>query len=585
MSDSILPYEPVAFGATSGLIHGGTGRTGVVICNDWGFEGTCARRSLRILADRLAGLGYPVLRFDYPGTGESLALPLDVDGLQIFDDTLAQASDILRIRRGVTKVISVGLGFGAVLVGNAIARQDDQAAGAVLLAPVLNGRAYLRELQLRASMIAEVTGVRPEPLPDGAFSVAGFVMSPGLAAEIKSLRISAEQFPRDLPILVLNRGGRENEADFASKIAARNPVNRTAVFWGYDDLMTDPTAAKVPQPDFTAVAEWIRTQFPPEAASAAQSGPIAPAMTGAGFVETIHIIGRENQMVGTWCCPERGQTGPAVVFFNAGGTPRSGWADHVRTTARRLAQDGIASLRIDVSDVGDSHPASQGDEIVHYSECQLHDISDALDFVETRGVRSVVAAGTCSGAYLALRGAISDQRIAGIVAVNLQRFLWDRREDVEQALRFDHTDTGAYARKLLDASKLKKLFTGQVSALSLSRFLATRALRSLESRTAPYLFGLSPSSRIYRRVNSELRDLRDRNVRIDFLFSVGDVGIPHMERVLGKDGRNAAAFPNLDLTFIPDADHNLTPAPAQEIYYAKIKSAVERISGSDGARA
>ena len=159
------------------------------------------------------------------------------------------------------------------------------------------------------------------------------------------------------------------------------------------------------------------------------------------------------------------------------------------------------------------------------------------------------------------------------MAVNLQRFLWDPRDDLRNALRFDHTDTTAYARKLVDTDKLKRLVSGQVPVFSLAAFLLRRTLRKAEQNLAPYLFGLSPFARISRQVHSELRALSDRGARIELIFSTGDPSIPHMEHILGKHGARATSYPGLALTFIDGADHNLTPKPALEIYRRKILEA------------
>src|SRR4051812_34449398 len=44
---------------------------GVVLCNPFGYEMMCSHRAYRHLAERLATAGFPVLRFDYDGTGDS----------------------------------------------------------------------------------------------------------------------------------------------------------------------------------------------------------------------------------------------------------------------------------------------------------------------------------------------------------------------------------------------------------------------------------------------------------------------------------------------------------------------------------
>ncbi|ADZ72337.1 alpha/beta fold hydrolase [Polymorphum gilvum] len=569
--DPFAPCQPVALGDTFGLFHGGAGTTGVIVCEDWGYEGLCARRSLRHLADRLAADGYPVLRFDLPGMGDSLADPAGIAGLEPFDTTLAVACSALRTVRSVERIVLVGLGFGALLAARHAARADDGIAGLVLMAPVAAGRAYVRELQLRGTMIAEVTGAAAEVADGVALSVAGFAMSEGLASAVRAVRLSADDLPPQVPVLTLARPGRAAEEDFARALAAREPRSAAATFTGYDALMSDPTAAEVPAGDFETVTAWIGATAPADPLPAPAIGTAAEAsLAGPGFVDTVHVFGHRCHLVGTWCRPSGPRSGTPILFFNAGATPRAGWSGSVGQAARRLAGQGIPSLRIDVADVGDSRPIAGGAAVVHYNAQQIDDVRDALDLMESLGEPAAVAAGTCGGAYLALRGAVADARISDVVAVNLQRLLWDPREDVAEALRFDHTDTAAYARKLVDVDKLKKLLTGQVPVFALARFLLVRILRRLEQKGSPWLFGLTPFARLYRQVHRDLQALAERGVRVELLFSAGDPGIAHIERILGPGGCRAAGYGNLDVSLIDRADHNLTPQAAREIYWRKL---------------
>src|SRR4029453_12762043 len=55
---------------------------GVVLCAPIGSEYICAYRAWRILAERLAGVGFDVFRFDYEGTGDSAGDPEEPNRLQ-----------------------------------------------------------------------------------------------------------------------------------------------------------------------------------------------------------------------------------------------------------------------------------------------------------------------------------------------------------------------------------------------------------------------------------------------------------------------------------------------------------------------
>jgi len=64
---------PVSFDGCLGWLHsdGGSNR-GVVICPGGDYEALSIHQTFRVLADRIAAAGLPTLRFDYPGTGDSL---------------------------------------------------------------------------------------------------------------------------------------------------------------------------------------------------------------------------------------------------------------------------------------------------------------------------------------------------------------------------------------------------------------------------------------------------------------------------------------------------------------------------------
>ncbi|MCC8972914.1 alpha/beta hydrolase, partial [Bradyrhizobium sp. Cham227] len=63
--------KPVVFADTIGWLNVAKGRRGVVIAGAHGHEDLCSRRFLKLLSDRAAAAGLPVLLFDYPGCGDA----------------------------------------------------------------------------------------------------------------------------------------------------------------------------------------------------------------------------------------------------------------------------------------------------------------------------------------------------------------------------------------------------------------------------------------------------------------------------------------------------------------------------------
>lgn len=95
--------------------------TGVVVCYPLGHEYFRTYRSCVQLADRLARLGFPVLRFDYVGSGDSEG-DCGHNGIDGWLDDIADSVAELQRREPVREIALCGLRFGAALAALAAAR-------------------------------------------------------------------------------------------------------------------------------------------------------------------------------------------------------------------------------------------------------------------------------------------------------------------------------------------------------------------------------------------------------------------------------------------------------------------------------
>jgi pimeloyl-ACP methyl ester carboxylesterase len=139
-------FEPAALGETLYArthIPRQPRETGVVIVAPIGRERIRICHEMAVLGRDLAQVGYPVLRFDFRGEGESAREFRDSTVETRVEDTLAAAAE-LRRRTGVRKVALVGLHLGASVAACAATR-----AGADFLAlcdPVTDPQAYVSGL-------------------------------------------------------------------------------------------------------------------------------------------------------------------------------------------------------------------------------------------------------------------------------------------------------------------------------------------------------------------------------------------------------------------------------------------------------
>lgn len=162
-----------------GVFHprqGASRNEAVVLCNPFGQEYLRAHKSIRRLAINLADLGYPVLRFDYRGTGDSAG---DLDGVTAdqWVDDIGHAIQEIMDMAAVPKIALVGLRLGALLAARA-ASQFEQVSRLVLWDPIADGAAYVEGIR---SAIAESQTQNSRSriiAPDGTLHFNGFCMPP-----------------------------------------------------------------------------------------------------------------------------------------------------------------------------------------------------------------------------------------------------------------------------------------------------------------------------------------------------------------------------------------------------------------------
>jgi alpha-beta hydrolase superfamily lysophospholipase len=176
-----------------------------VVCNPFGQEGLRAHRSLRELAARLARAGFPVLRFDYHGTGDSAGEGEDAR----LDDWLADvalAADEAKETSGRERVCLVGLRLGASLAALAAARRTDVAA-LVLWDPVVRGTEYVAEIRRQHGewMADHVQGWSAPAATD---EVLGFPLPAALAEGLGAVDLTAlDRAPAPATLVVSSAAG------------------------------------------------------------------------------------------------------------------------------------------------------------------------------------------------------------------------------------------------------------------------------------------------------------------------------------------------------------------------------------------
>lgn len=196
---------PLYFGPMAqplfGMLHrpaGAVRRTGIVLCTSWGTEYLRSYRGLRQLAQALSHSGFPVLRFDYSGTGDSGG-----DGRSARVDTwtadITLAAAELRTSTGCDSICLLGLRFGALPAQEAIATGAVAASAIALWDSPPSGEVFVRNLQQMDEALNEKVSQqrrrRSQLPPPARDELLGHEWPEGLAADIGRLPGLRKELP------------------------------------------------------------------------------------------------------------------------------------------------------------------------------------------------------------------------------------------------------------------------------------------------------------------------------------------------------------------------------------------------------
>jgi pimeloyl-ACP methyl ester carboxylesterase len=575
---------PIAFDGLAGYFHPAGGSTAILLLSPWGYEELCSRKSYRMLGEKLAVEGYPCLRFDYPATANSHGDSADLDDKSAWRNSVKRALAELRRLANPDRVVVIGQGIGAGLA--ATLAEGGEVAGQVLLAPVAQGRAYLRELAAWTAMTQPTFLVKASDGPEGGLMAGGFVLSAATADEIKSINLFKAQLPSGLKTLLVERSGHPGDQKLAGHFTETGLSVETLPFEGYADYVSDPTLSVPPVQTLERIVAWMKASFPadqlepaPGAECTAVSHPLPDV------VEEALRFGPDKMFFGVLATPLGKETKTAVIILNSGYDHSIGWARMSVGFARSLAEYGCAVLRMDLAGIGESSYWPNQPAQVLYSDKQLDDVRAAVGFVKERtGADTVILFGRCSGAYLALLAASADERVNAAFLVNSRRLVWDLDEDVDKAIREPIQTLSSYGRKAVDLNTLKRVVSGDINLVSALKKVTRAAKLKADRKLAPVLGNLSRHHRLFKILTNRLKLLKQRGVPLCLVYSDNDRGLLELHNWFGPDRRGLKTYPNIRVEALPDADHNLTPVAARQQMFALLTDFVAHVASSKSSK-
>ena len=550
-----------------------------------GVKDLATRYSMGRLAASLAQAGHPVLRFDLPGTGDSLG---DWDAPNLVQQWQAaglSAAQWLKTWSGSEHIGIVGLRLGGMIatqVAVALAESDKPVLALALLAPVVQGRRYIRELKALSDGSAELR-------------VAGFPTSVPTQQALGAVDLSHLPVPPSQRIFIgippISRGLTE-----LAHIWSQQAEVTTSPYADMAEHIGNPTFSRAPAELFNSLEAWFDTLPPvsmghvaPTSRSTGSGTPISPSnsrLDGADFHEEGVIIPANVGLAGIWCLPTpQVPNAPTVIICNAGRNPHIGWARGSVRMARQLATQGICSLRFDLAGLGDSPPMADPPEEILYNAVGIPQLKAVIDHVRAiRGHGSDIhVLGACSGGFLAFHEAVTDPRVAGLVLVNVQKFIWQPGASLQAAMRTSGKSVAAYRQRLFSPETWVRLIKGEVDLKFVARKFYLKGLENLRQKFSLTTTdgnesgvgkkegaGVVSATGLITDIRHGFSTMCQRGTHVLVLYSEEDGGRDEFARYLGANGQAFTDQPRTKLVILPGTDHDLTPQEARDQLTAEI---------------
>jgi len=589
------------FDGCAGWLHEAAGKaaaTGVVLCAPHMHEAMWTHRGMRHLADDLAAAGLPVLRFDYYGTGDSAGDGGEPDFVQCAVHGVAAAAARLRALTGVENVVLCGLRLGAtlaVLAAEAMAAEPGQAPAAlVLMSPVVNGRAYLRELRALGAFYAPEDGngradaAPPPAADDEGLEILSYRLAAEAMREIGTLRLDRRPgIPAPRVLLLDDAPGSASAVASLARHYQQSGARVDAMeFLDSRLMMKSPEVSAVPEASWRRIVEWLA----PNPAAAAAPRPAEAGDTAFevdGVVE--HSVWIDNgRQFGVLCVPADGTPPPPaiVVFPNTGGSHHVGDGRAFVLLSRALARRGFAALRLDVSTLGDSPGAAREMAVPRaYAPGPRADVSAAVDWIRARGYSRIVMAGVCSGAYLSLQAALANEHVTGVVMANALKYLW--RDEDDAAHHHHPARLRDYLHAARDARNWQRLMRGEFPLKAIlaaparaARGVVRRLAGGGHARRAAAAYDIE---REYAR--GAMTKLSRHRVQLDLLYGVDDAGLVLAGRCFGDDFSHLHDLPCISAHRCAQLDHAMILGPSRDTFLAFLMQNLRRqLVLADGGR-
>jgi len=216
-------------------------------------------------------------------------------------------------------------------------------------------------------------------------------------------------------------------------------------------------------------------------------------------MEQAIVFGKFDHLLGVANIAETAQTNDtAMILITAGMLHNVGPYRMYVDIARKLAEQGMSSLRFDISGIGDSLGVGTAGKSIDRAAAEA---SEAMDYLaEKHAIKHFILFGLCSGADDSIQAALNDKRVKGVITLDGLGY---------KTLQFKLRHALLLAKKMLRPDKWINKFKSLGGG----------------SKLAPASLAMGTDVREYpetvEQATEELQQLIDRNTQLHFIYTGG----------------------------------------------------------------
>ena len=493
--DHELRAEPLYFGPEErplfGWLHRAArpARLGLVLCSPFGYEAICTYRVLRHFAEpprrgrasrRCAST--TTARATRPAT---IASP---DRLAAWVASVGHAVDALRAHADVEQVVLLGVRLGGHDRDAGRRSTASDVDSLVAIAPVVAGKAYVREL--RALQMSTGAACRRRPTSSSKRACSRRSGSRSRPRRRRTSRPSTSRALERLPapaVLLLERDDLPGRRGLAAAPRRARRGRRAAPAAGLRRHGAGRRVRQGARGDGAARRSSGSACAPPccgvpdVAEARDRSRARARRARIGGVIESAELVDEDGRLFGvlsTPAAPPPARRG--LLLLNAGAVHHIGPNRLYVNLARRWAALGHAVLRLDVGGIGDSLPRARSAPRTSSTPTTPATTSRrGLAFLRRQpGVTEVHALGLCSGGYNAFKAAVAGVPLDGVLLINPLTFFYKPDRPLAEAEDQVIFEASRYFRRLRDVDAWTKLLRRgvdlRIAGRTLTRFFADR---------------------------------------------------------------------------------------------------------------